>query len=127
MDDWQKEFWDVVDSVAQGIEQFVQDVTQAVEEIHNEMATDIEQFFEDVFSVELELRIDENDLFPDHWGELSDWLVNPRVEPDPTTHPSCVGCQNYHGRIYGGNLLVCAMHPYGWQDENCPDWESKAK
>lgn len=127
MDDWQKEFWDVVDSVAQGIEQFVQDVTQAVEEIHNEMATDIEQFFEEVFSVELELRIDENDLFPDHWGELSDWLVNPRVEPDPTTHPSCVGCQNYHGRIYGGNLLVCAMHPYGWQNESCPDWESKIK
>jgi hypothetical protein len=125
MDDWQKEFWDVVDSVALGIEQFVQDVTQAVEEIHNEMATDIEQFFEEVFSVELELRIDENDLFPDHWGELSDWLVNPRVEPDPTTHPSCVGCQNYHGRIYGGNLLVCGMHPYGWQNESCPDWEGK--
>ncbi|PSF36032.1 hypothetical protein C7H19_14920 [Aphanothece hegewaldii CCALA 016] len=125
MDDWHKEFWDVVDSVAQGIEQFVQDVTQAVEVIHNEIAIDIEQFFEEVFDVELELRPGENDLFPDHWGELSDWLVNPRVEPDPTTHPCCVGCQNYHGRIYGGNLLVCAMHPYGWQDETCPDWEGK--
>ncbi|GFE68678.1 hypothetical protein [Chroococcus sp. FPU101] len=125
MDDWQKEFWDVVDSVAQGIEQFVQEVQNAVEEIHNEIATDIEQFIEEVFSIELELRIDENDLFPDHWGELSDWLVNPRVDPDPTTHPACVGCQNYHGRIYGGNLLVCAMHPYGWQDDHCPDKETK--
>jgi len=22
-------------------------------------------------------------------------------------------------------LLVCAMHPHGWEDENCPDWEKE--
>ncbi|NJO64341.1 MAG: hypothetical protein HC836_41095 [Richelia sp. RM2_1_2] len=33
---------------------------------------------------------------------------------------TCVGCRNF----YGANNIVCAIHPYGWeQDENCPDWE----
>ncbi|MBO3462116.1 hypothetical protein G7B40_031055 [Aetokthonos hydrillicola Thurmond2011] len=34
----------------------------------------------------------------------------------------CQNCQNFHGQAYGGNTLVCAIHPYGWQDENCPDF-----
>ncbi len=46
------------------------------------------------------------------------------VEPILTEHPACVGCRHYHGQTYGGNLLVCAMHPYGWDDHQCPDWES---
>jgi hypothetical protein len=25
--------------------------------------------------------------------------------------------------VYGGNMLVCAMHPYGVEDEHCQDWE----
>jgi hypothetical protein len=35
---------------------------------------------------------------------------------------SCQGCSNYHGEVYNGNLLVCAIHPYGWEDESCPDF-----
>ena len=40
----------------------------------------------------------------------------------------CTGCANYHGIRYGTHrdnrtLLVCGMHPYGWQGETpCPDW-----
>jgi hypothetical protein len=37
----------------------------------------------------------------------------------PTT---CNGCSNYHGQIYNGNLLVCAIHPYGFGKEYCPDF-----
>ena len=33
----------------------------------------------------------------------------------------CRGCQNLHGQVYGNNLLVCGLHPYG--QENCPDYE----
>ncbi len=42
---------------------------------------------------------------------------------------ACVGCEHYHGVAYGYSranrtVLVCALHPYGWQDEsNCPDWQ----
>lgn len=37
---------------------------------------------------------------------------------------ACQGCCHYHGRVYGGNLLVCAMHPYGVETDRCGDWES---
>ena len=32
----------------------------------------------------------------------------------------CQGCQNLHGEVDEGRLLVCAMHPYGRED--CPDY-----
>jgi hypothetical protein len=46
------------------------------------------------------------------------------VTPALQDHPVCVGCCNYHGETYGGNVLVCAMHPYGVDQESCPDWQS---
>ena len=35
----------------------------------------------------------------------------------------CQGCCHYHGQTYGGQLLVCAMHPYGVEASSCPDWQ----
>jgi hypothetical protein len=46
------------------------------------------------------------------------------VEPILNDHPTCVGCRNYHGQSYNGQMLVCGMHPFGWDGEKCPDWES---
>lgn len=46
------------------------------------------------------------------------------VEPMLNQHPACVGCQHYHGQSYNGTMFVCAMHPYGWEEEQCPDWEA---
>jgi hypothetical protein len=52
------------------------------------------------------------------------WFVPlSHVRPTAKQHPACQGCQHYHGYRYGEHLLVCAMHPYGWDDEECPDWE----
>ncbi|NJK38999.1 MAG: hypothetical protein HC835_18725 [Oscillatoriales cyanobacterium RM2_1_1] len=45
------------------------------------------------------------------------------VHPSRTQNPACQGCSNYHGQVYGGNLLVCAIHPTGVEAETCPDWE----
>ncbi|NJN10805.1 MAG: hypothetical protein HC815_23570 [Richelia sp. RM1_1_1] len=33
---------------------------------------------------------------------------------------TCAGCRNFHG----ADEIVCGIHPYGWDDENCPDWQS---
>lgn len=33
----------------------------------------------------------------------------------------CSSCINYHGKTYHGNVLICAIHPYG--QENCTDFE----
>jgi hypothetical protein len=37
MDDWQKDFWEVIETVALGIENFFQEVTQTIEEINEEI------------------------------------------------------------------------------------------
>lgn len=46
-----------------------------------------------------------------------------------TARPAvCAGCANYHGQAYGfqreqRTVLICAMHPHGWQGTSpCPDW-----
>jgi hypothetical protein len=44
-----------------------------------------------------------------------------RLLNTPTAPSICQGCQHYHGQVYGGTLLVCAMHPYGAEDDHCPD------
>ena len=35
---------------------------------------------------------------------------------------TCNGCSNYHGQVYNGNLLICAIHPSGSKKEPCPDF-----
>jgi hypothetical protein len=46
------------------------------------------------------------------------------IDPLLNEHKVCVGCRHYHGYAYGGEMLVCGMHPYGCQTDQCPDWES---
>jgi hypothetical protein len=38
----------------------------------------------------------------------------------------CQGCCFYHGRVYSGNQLICAMHPYGVESDDCADWQTDA-
>ncbi|MFM6587959.1 MAG: hypothetical protein ACKPJA_08575, partial [Microcystis panniformis] len=54
MDDWQKDFWEVIETVALGIENFFQEVTQTIEEINEEIIIDLEQFIQEVLPQELE-------------------------------------------------------------------------
>jgi len=53
------------------------------------------------------------------------WFDEEKITPDAQFHTACIGCKNYHGRRYNGNFLVCGIHPYGWNDENCPDWQDQ--
>jgi hypothetical protein len=39
------------------------------------------------------------------------------------TPSKCYQCQWFHGRTYGGNYLVCGIHPYGKED--CLDFDHK--
>ncbi|MUG93338.1 hypothetical protein F7734_13230 [Scytonema sp. UIC 10036] len=39
---------------------------------------------------------------------------------------ACEGCKHYHGIIYNGVPFFCAMHPYGYENNECPDWEEKS-
>jgi hypothetical protein len=54
----------------------------------------------------------------------------PLVDFTSPFHPDvpklCQGCRNVHGKVDGGNLMICAMHPYGFEGETCNDFEKKS-
>ena len=37
----------------------------------------------------------------------------------------CQNCKHHHGQIYSGVELVCAVHPYGYSEDSCPDRQVK--
>ena len=39
----------------------------------------------------------------------------------------CRICKHHHGKIYGGVELVCAVHPYGYSEDRCPDYQGKKR
>jgi hypothetical protein len=46
-----------------------------------------------------------------------------RMLLEDQTPKVCRGCVHYHGRSYGGERLICAMHPYGVEYDECGDRE----
>jgi hypothetical protein len=51
-------------------------------------------------------------------------ISRPRSYEEESRPVACANCENYHGKTYGGTELVCAMHPYGPDDNQCVDWSS---
>ena len=46
------------------------------------------------------------------------------IEKEANKPPSfCQNCFYYHGK----DAIVCAVHPTGYGDDNCPDWKSPNK
>lgn len=132
IDNWTKEFLAFCDAVNQEmenffveVEQFTADLPQSLDtvvaEVEATVTEELEEFWQDWEALwnELELEVDWSEEFDND----SEFIITSKVTPDQNTHPACQGCHHYHGYIYGGQLFVCAMHPYGWDDENCPDWE----
>jgi len=132
IENWTKEFFAFCDAINQEIEGFFVEMEQlaaefphtldeAVQEVETTLTEELELFWQDCeeiwdwFDSDFDgSEEEEND---------SEFVMTSKVNPDQNTHPACQGCRHYHGYVYGGNLFVCGMHPYGWEDENCPDWE----
>ncbi|MEH1926820.1 hypothetical protein [Nostoc sp.] len=51
-----------------------------------------------------------------------DNLTDDEEEDDDFVPLACQRCSNYHSEFYQDVQLICAIHPYGWSDENCPDF-----
>lgn len=123
MEEWPKGIFDVLESVACMVDEFFLGVTEMVEvladEVQNTVGVEIDQCLQDMFAPIAEIYSELEDLV----NETEQSFIYP-VEPTAERHPACINCCHYHGQAYGGNLFVCAMHPYGWESENCPDWES---
>ncbi|MEH2355977.1 hypothetical protein [Nostoc sp.] len=45
------------------------------------------------------------------------------LKPKPIHFP-CSCCRYYHGSSYGGVTLNCAIHPEGYEGNQCPDWQA---
>jgi hypothetical protein len=152
MDNWEAQIINWLADVQKEINNFYQQVDEDINRTVKVVNQDIEQWIEDCedylndvtiefnnlmvetdsFLTELiYLFFDDEILHEDYSLEDSienweEWLEDDyQRKPNSQKHPACVGCSHYYGHSYGGNLLVCAMHPYGWENENCPDWEGE--
>jgi len=123
MEEWQKTIFETIESVTDMVDEFFLGVTDLVEaladEVQNTIGVEIDQYLQDIFAPIAEIYSELEEIV----GETEATFTYP-MEPTIEQHPACIGCRNYHGQIYNGNLFICAMHPYGWEAENCPDWDS---
>jgi hypothetical protein len=125
MEEWQNEvsavFKDLTalfDQVGREFTELVEEVTAEAQEILNLQWDELKEVLTELWQ-EFELEFEEPTPF--NW----DIPIPSKPMPNPATHPACVGCLNYDGSAYGGNLLVCGMHPYGCEGATCADWEGE--
>jgi hypothetical protein len=143
MDGWQQDWMKALEAVTDGIDQLFQEIGKGVDEAADallefteEVAEELERTFAPFEETPTIDRLD---------NQLTEWFdpllqmmlgfeatldraaepITHTVEPLINQHPVCIGCQHYHGQVYSGTMLVCAMHPYGIVDgsEQCSDKE----
>jgi hypothetical protein len=125
MEEWQNEISAAFKDLTELFDGFGRELTELVEEVTTEATEIINLQWDELKEVlievlqELELEFEEPTLF--NW----DIPIATKPMPDPATHPACIGCLNYNGSDYGGNLLVCGMYPYGCGSQICADWEGE--
>lgn len=141
MSDWECNFMAWVDELAEQTETALldlsQDIESAIDETTQEVKTSLEQeiapwlnqLLQPILETPLEFNFD--------FDRAVDDVVQPfrqTVEPTLNQHPVCVGCKHYHGQVYGGQMLVCGMHPYGvaegqvvCADKEAIDWQEPWK
>lgn len=142
MDDWLRDVFRLVGAIGTEVERVLADVSQDVEQmadlflqaseywvdhLEKAMAADIDHLLTTIDQSLVDL-VEPIATLLNGLEEAANSTTEPIVqivEPMMQNHPACIGCRHYHGQVYGDNLLVCAMHPYGWDaSAHCPDWES---
>ncbi|AFZ24279.1 hypothetical protein Cylst_2035 [Cylindrospermum stagnale PCC 7417] len=131
MEQWQKDLIEMIETVAGEVDRFFLDMGDAVdaffelteeitEELQKNIVTEVDQYLQEWAEPILEIYWELEEVVTD-----GDPGFPYEVEATLEKNPACIGCSNYHGQVYGGNLLVCGMHPHGWDDQSCPDWEKE--
>lgn len=131
MEKWQKDLIEMIETVAGEVDRFFLDMGDAVdaffelteeitEELQSSIVAEVDQYLQEWAEPILEIYWELEEVVAD-----GDPGFPYAVEATLEKNPACIGCSNYHGQAYGGNLLVCGMHPHGWDDQSCPDWEKE--
>lgn len=124
-------FVEVADSVADELEkqlrptleQWADDLSQSLEPLEAMLDDEAERFTEELTDFMTPIVVPLADAI-ETWVEAMAAPINSHVDPVINEHTTCIGCKHYFGQAHGGNMLVCAMYPYGPEAETCPDWES---
>ncbi|MDJ1184211.1 hypothetical protein [Roseofilum casamattae] len=135
MEDWQKHWTELCDVFSDSVEKFIDDLEEEVSEwveaiadtsielsetVEELLLSDLESYFNEC--LELIIELDPNSSDDPFYSDLA----QEQPQHSPWRQPqACIGCRNYHGQIYGQTMFVCAMHPYGWDDAACPDWDAE--
>lgn len=131
MEKWQKDLIDMIEAVAGEVEHFFLDMGEVVDAFF-ELTEEITEQMQNTIVTEVDQYLHEwaEPILEAYW-EMEEAMTEVdsgfpyAEEATAAKNPACVGCRNYHGQVYGGNLLVCGMHPHGWEDVSCPDWEKE--
>lgn len=134
MEDWSLDFEKMLEVMAKDVERFFTDLSRDIDRMVDdfvEASEAIADQMQTTFSTEIEPRLSEfiDPILEAYLGfevvveETAQPIIH-TVDPVMNNHPACIGCRHYHGQMYGGNMLVCGMHPFGWEEEKCPDWQS---
>jgi hypothetical protein len=149
MDDWFVRLETALGQWATGIESEVDQLTDEVFDRLERCQKITDRLVDQAIDLGIDLGVEILGIAPrseleataDRWGdEIIGWFfgleqsvdqfvqrTDQMVDPIANNHPVCTGCRHYHGQSYGGEMLVCGMHPYGCETETCPDWESTWK
>ncbi len=136
-----EDLWHELEKAVEEVEDFFKDVSDTVEffteelgktvehfaqEVEETIVIEIERCVEDLIDIIYDSDFQENNIFAEDLSNFveSEFMAVSTYKPSAENHPACIGCSHYHGKAYNGNLLVCAMHPYGSQDNSCIDWEN---
>lgn len=139
MNDWHHEWMKQLEKTAIEVEDFLTEVGEATEQAVDEVSENIisfleqfqletfgeaDNFIQDLVEVVITTSEEIDAAISEEWSSFSDddFTSVSYHEPSAQSHPACINCSNYHGQIYNGNLLVCAMHPHGYEENSCPDW-----
>lgn len=115
-------FTEFLDDLADAVDGFVETSEELAELVKDAIVNEVEQQFNEFFEPLFEEFLGVSPLMHERESEDS-WAIDPLFDPLPETPTGCAGCRHYHGQAYNGNVLICGMHPYGWEGDTCPDKE----
>lgn len=136
-----EDLWQQLEKAAKEVEEFFSDISSTMElladevgktlenftqEVEEIVVSEVERCVEDLIEIVYDSDLEENGIFSQEMVDFveSEFMDIDTYKPTAENHPVCIGCRHYHGKAYNGNLLVCAMHPYGCKDTSCIDWEA---